>query len=85
MDDLVDDEHRQAARDFRKYLAVYREAEDLINIGAYRPGANPEVDRACSLISGMRRYLEQDSRESSDFDSARRELLAIFKAEGGNG
>ncbi len=82
MDDLVSPDHRRAAREFRKNLAIYRETEDLINIGAYRKGANPEVDRACALIGDMRRFLEQDSRECSDFDRARGELLAILGPKG---
>lgn len=84
MDDLIDPDHRAAARLFRRMLSVYREAEDLINIGAYRRGQNPEVDRAVSLMDMMRRFLEQDARESSSFEESRAMLLHLMSDKGGN-
>lgn len=82
MDDLADPEHRAAAKAFRRLLAVYREAEDLINIGAYRQGQNPEVDRAVALIGAMNRFLEQDARETCGFDESRARLVRLMSEEG---
>lgn len=78
MDDVADPSHRGAARDFRRCLATYRDAEDLINIGAYRQGANPEIDRACTLISAMNRFLEQEPRDTWDLARSRTELMRIM-------
>jgi len=51
MSDIVTDEHKKLAGEIRKNLAVYREAEDLINVGAYVKGSNAEIDKAISLIA----------------------------------
>lgn len=60
MTDIVDPEHKQAANALRRSLAVYHDAEDLINVGAYVKGSNPDIDRAISLISGLNGFLQQD-------------------------
>jgi flagellum-specific ATP synthase len=50
---------RQAATEFRKLMAAYREAKDLIEIGAYVPGTNPVVDRAVERREAMDAFLQQ--------------------------
>lgn len=64
--DIVSKEHWQAAQKLRSILATYREAEDLINIGAYAAGSNPRIDQAVRLIEGVRRFLRQDVHEMAD-------------------
>jgi flagellum-specific ATP synthase len=59
MIDVTADTHRQLAGEIRKILAVYREAEDLINIGAYVEGSNSDIDRAIRLMPGVRAFLQQ--------------------------
>jgi len=70
MPDIAEEEHIQAAGQMKKLLADYREAEDLINIGAYEKGSNPEVDQAIEKIDEIRAFLQQDINEKTDFDSA---------------
>ena len=60
MSDIVDSDHKQAANALRRSLAVYRDAEDLINVGAYVKGSNPDIDKAISLIGGINAFLQQD-------------------------
>ena len=79
MDEVVDPEHRQAALEFRRLLATYREAEDLINIGAYREGANPDIDRARALSGAMNAFLRQEPREVADFAATRDALVALVR------
>ena len=67
MIDVTRPEHRQLATEIRHLLAVYKQAEDLINIGAYVAGSNPEIDRALRLMPGIRRFLQQDLFEKSDY------------------
>jgi len=43
MPDIVDDEHQKIANDIKKTMAIYREAEDLINVGAYAKGSNEKL------------------------------------------
>jgi flagellum-specific ATP synthase len=75
MPDVVDREHFTAAASIRDVLATYREAEDLINIGAYVSGSNPRVDRALSKIESVKGYLRQGIFETSSFDESLRGVL----------
>jgi flagellum-specific ATP synthase len=56
-------EQRAATTEFRRLLAAYRDARDLIEIGAYVPGTNPLVDRAVQLRDAMDGFLRQDIGE----------------------
>ena len=58
-------------------LSVYRESEDIINIGAYSPGSNPKIDEAVANIDIINAYLRQDGDFRSDFESARHELAQL--------
>src|SRR5690606_14425621 len=59
MRNVVDSQHINWARTLRENLAVYKEAEDLINIGAYRQGTNPQIDRAIKLNGAINDFLRQ--------------------------
>ena len=56
---ITDPSQREAATEFRRLLAAYRDAKDLIEIGAYAPGSNPTVDRAISLLGDMDSFARQ--------------------------
>lgn len=79
MTDIVTPEHRANAARLKRVLATYRNAEDLINIGAYVPGGNPEIDEAISLIGGINGYLRQDIFEDAPFDRSVAILGALFE------
>ncbi|RLB01956.1 MAG: EscN/YscN/HrcN family type III secretion system ATPase [Deltaproteobacteria bacterium] len=78
MPDIVDKQHLHLANEFRDTLAVYKSAEDLINIGAYVKGSNPRIDRALNLIDKIRAYLRQDMEESISFEESLIQLKEIF-------
>ncbi len=63
-------EQRAVASETRRLLAAYREAKDLVEIGAYVAGTNPLVDRAISLREPMDRFLRQDLYETSTASNA---------------
>lgn len=63
MMDVVDREQWRAAQRVKSVLATYREAEDLINIGAYVSGSNPAIDRAIEYIGRVRSFLQQEVDE----------------------
>ncbi len=67
MNEVTDENHRTWAYRFRELLAAYRDAEDLINIGAYVPGSNPEVDLAVQLMPDINRFLKQGLGEDAPF------------------
>jgi flagellum-specific ATP synthase len=63
-------EQRAAATEMRRLLAAYREAKDLIEIGAYVAGTNPLVDRAVQLREAMDGFLRQDVHETTPASDA---------------
>src|SRR5579872_4580467 len=77
MSDVTDDAHRSAVSAVRDMLATYKDAEDLINIGAYVAGSNPRIDMAINKIESIRHYLRQGIRESSTYEEALRGLFAV--------
>jgi flagellum-specific ATP synthase len=79
--EVASPEHKKCGALFRRYMAAYREAEDLINIGAYQNGANREVDRAIELRPAMLKFLMQGVEESWTFEKMMGELTALFSEE----
>ncbi|MBN4081295.1 EscN/YscN/HrcN family type III secretion system ATPase, partial [Caldithrix abyssi] len=67
MNEVSSDSHQERAWDVLGMLATYRDAEDLISIGAYTEGSDPKVDRAIRHREAINRFLQQDVFESSPF------------------
>jgi flagellum-specific ATP synthase len=78
MTDIVPPELVNLASQARDVLATYREAEDLITIGAYKPGQNPRVDKAVALIEPLTAFLKQRSVEKVSLEQSWKELARIF-------
>ncbi len=72
-------EHREAAGDLRSLLAAYREAEDLINIGAYVAGSNPRIDRARNYIDRIQSFLRQRTEDHTPFQETIVTLNTMFR------
>jgi len=66
MRDIVSQKHNELAGNIREILATYREAEDLVNIGAYSAGSNPKIDYTLSRIDAVHNFLRQDVNEQAD-------------------
>lgn len=77
MVDLADQQQLQAAAAIRELLAAHRDHEDLLSIGAYRPGSNPVVDAAVELLPDIHAFLKQRIDEPSDAATARNALLQL--------
>lgn len=75
MKEIVDPVHLEAAGKVRKLLATYKGAEDLINIGAYVKGSNPDIDEAIALIDEVNRFLRQGIDETSEFSRTVESLI----------
>lgn len=67
---VIAPEHMEFAQQFKDLLATYTEAEDLINIGAYKSGASPKIDRAIRLHDKMEQFLKQKIEESASFNDS---------------
>jgi flagellum-specific ATP synthase len=75
--DVVDREHVTAAQRVISLLSIYQEIEDLVNIGAYVAGVNPEFDLAVQSRPKIIQYLQQSSRTPSNLEQARKELSTL--------
>jgi len=67
MNDIIDNEHKKCANELRRNLAIYADAEDLINVGAYVKGSNPDIDLAIQLNKGINEFLTQDTMTRYSF------------------
>lgn len=77
MPKVITKEQRITSQKARELLAVYRESEDLINIGAYVKGSNQKIDLAISKIEELNNFLRQDMYEY-DFDASIWQKLAAL-------
>lgn len=78
MRSVTSPEHIRLAQKMRETLAVYKEAEDLINIGAYKPGSNPRIDKAVRLIDAVNDFLRQAVEDPTTFDKTLRQMQQIM-------
>jgi len=79
MDDVVSPEQTRLARKLKAVMAVYRKAEDLINIGAYAKGSSHDIDQAIQLMPAIKAYLCQDIDATHPLTDSLRQLEALFK------
>ncbi len=79
MSDIISKEHKYAAAEVKKALAIYRDAEDLINIGAYVKGSNEKIDHALSLIDGILGFIQQSTEDRFTFDEVLDLLEGILR------
>ncbi len=75
---VTTNDHARLAQKLRENLATYKDAEDLINIGAYKPGSNPRIDKSVKLIDGINEFLKQRVEEPGDFNQGLRQLQGIL-------
>jgi flagellum-specific ATP synthase len=82
MHDITTPEHRALASKLREILAVYTEAEDLINIGAYVRGSSAKIDEAMQRIEAVNTYLRQSMSEQVTFADSVQQLQHLFATKG---
>lgn len=78
MPSIAEDNHKDAASKARDLLATYKEAEDLINIGAYVSGSNKKIDVAVQYNPYIEKFLKQGMKEKCGFDESVRTLTSMF-------
>ncbi len=79
MSSIATSEHKEYAGKLKNVLATYTEAEDLINIGAYKKGTNREIDYAIQKIDAVNEFLMQKTDEKFDFDEEIELLRKLFE------
>ncbi|MFC5448339.1 flagellar protein export ATPase FliI [Paenibacillus aestuarii] len=78
MKEIVPTEHMDAANELKSLLSIYKDSEDLINIGAYQRGSNPSIDAAIENIQSIWDYTKQKTTEKLTFDEAQERLIREF-------
>lgn len=78
MNDIVPPEHQQLARQFRALSASYEANRDLVLMGAYRAGADPQLDRAIAMHQALTAFLSQPATEVVDMASSTARLTQLL-------
>jgi flagellum-specific ATP synthase len=81
MSDVTPVTHRDAAMAVREVLSAYREAADLIEVGAYQAGSNPRVDRALACVGQVNAFLKQGPTEHFTLEQTLAQLVGALKAK----
>ncbi len=75
---IADSEHSDIAMKLREIISIYEKNEDLISIGAYKPGTNEKLDRAVSKIDAINEFLIQGTEESTAFEATIEQMRALI-------
>jgi len=78
MTNVTDKMHQRLAGKFREALALYRQSEDLINIGAYKPGSNARIDYVIAKMDEIIAYQKQEVHDSCSVEASIAMLQQIF-------
>ncbi len=81
MNDIVSDEHQHRARHFRALVATYEANRDLVLMGAYRAGADLQLDRAIAMHEALSGFLAQDARVCVSMADSAAQLAALIGHE----
>jgi flagellum-specific ATP synthase len=79
MKDIIGDEQRAMSEKVLDFMATYKRYEDVINIGAYKEGANPKLDLAIRVMEKLNPFLRQNISEKVTYAEGLRQLRAILK------
>jgi len=79
MPDVVTREHLKTAGEIKKALAIYRDAEDLINIGAYVKGSSEKIDYAIDVIDNIISFIEQGTHDKFTYDNVLELMKGVLK------
>lgn len=79
MSDIVDDDHKRCASEIKKTMAIYKDSEDLINIGAYVRGSSEKIDYAIDCIDNITSFLQQETGQKVSFEDIHANVLSLLK------
>ncbi len=74
---IVDEQHSKINQEFRRIYSVYEQNRDLIAVGAYEAGADPQIDQAVRMFPMLQSYLQQDVSENVDLESSLMDLQTL--------
>lgn len=81
MNEITDDAHKQAVREFKQLYSLYQQNQDLISVGAYETGSNDQIDLAIGAMPSLREFLNQNMHTRFDLKDSLDDLLTLFPQE----
>jgi flagellum-specific ATP synthase len=78
MKEITSLEQQESAENLKRLLSIYTESEDLINIGAYQKGSNPEIDLSLKYIQSIWNYTQQKTTDKINYEEAQQQLIDKF-------
>ena len=78
MHNVVSPEHFELARQFRALYSRYQKGRDLVQVGAYMSGSDPQLDEAIRLQPAMAAFLQQGMREGASLDESLNAMAATL-------
>ena len=82
MDDIVSPDHAALARQFRALSASYEANRDLVLMGAYRAGADPQLDRAIAMHAALTQFITQPARSTVPLEPSMSALAQLMQHDG---
>ena len=82
MNEITDDAHRKAVREFKQLYSLYQQNQDLISVGAYELGSNEQIDLAIGAMPSLQEFLHQDMHTRLDLRESLDDLLTLFPQDG---
>lgn len=82
MPNITSEEHLKTMQRFKRLLATYQQNKDLINIGAYRQGSDPEIDLAIERYPHLRAFVQQGMNEAISYTASNEALLQVLGNHG---
>jgi flagellum-specific ATP synthase len=79
MNDITDADQQAAASRFRRLVSLYMENRDLILMGGYTPGQDPDLDLAVELWPTLTKHIQQPEAEKANFEISRDALIGLMR------
>ena len=79
MNEVIDENHSEYARVFRKLISLYMENRDLILMGGYTSGKDPDLDLAVALWPSLTEHIKQLEGTKSNFQDSKARLFDLLK------
>ncbi len=76
---ITSNEHMGMTQSFKRIYSLYQQNRDLISVGAYQQGSDPEIDRAVRMHPRLTDFIAQDMNQSVSFDASRAQLAALLR------
>jgi len=78
MNDVVSEEHKQAAKRFKKLYSTYQKNHDLISVGAYQYGSDSNIDEAIDFNESLKHFLQQDTNDAFSYKDSVNGLIELL-------